>query len=1211
VNHTSDELSRIRDTRNTARFFTETRQLSWVLLLGSLVWGLASYRAMPQRKDPDIPMRVALALAPWPGASAEKIEELVTRRIEERIAENPHVKTLTSNTRTGIAVVQVELTEDVPDPAKEFDDLGLKLDALRGLPDGAGPIQFIKDFGDTAALLLTVASPRAGAVEIRLRAESVARALAAERKESICRSGSRAAIVAEHPEGIDPRSLVRALDLFREFSLEAGAIDDASTVAGPGFIALDACTAADDAALATLTKRFVSERLHAVELHPDAWPPAIVRGVDDPEDVENRLAAVAGPKYSYRELEETTDLLRRTFLTVPQVAKVTRSGLLDERVFLDYSQERVAAFGLHPSALPGLLASRNLVRPGGVFEADAQNLRIAPSGEWQDEREIGDVLVPSPTGAPPLYLRDLFDIQRSYESPPRYLNYYLSQDESGRWERRRAVTLSVQMRSGEQIAEFGKSVDAALASLAGRIPADLILARTSDQPRQVRENVGLFMNSLYEAVILVVLVSLVGFWEWRSALLMALSIPITLAMTFGMMHLLGIDLQQVSIASLILALGLLVDDPVVAGDAIKRELGAGRSRAVAAWWGPTKLATAILFATVTNIVAYLPMLLLTGDQGRFLYTLPVVITCSLVASRLVSMSFIPFLGYYILRPKAEPTIEERRSSGFAMRYDRLGSWAIEHRWRVLGLSTILLVAGGFFLSRLKPQFFPKDLSYLSYVDVWLPDDAPIAATLRTTEEAERVIVDVATAYGREHAGKGETPRSALRSLTSFVGGGGPRFWFSVSPEQQQPNYAQIVLESWDKHDTTHLIGALQRALDERVPGARIDVRPLESGPPVGVPVTVRIAGEEIATLRDLADRAKAILAAAPGAERARDDWGEPSFAVRLQVDADRAAMAGVSNLDVANSSAAALNGAQVASLRDGDRMIPVVTRLRMEERSRVSDLGNLYVFSGQGSQKVPLASISRMDYSLETERVRRRNHFRTISVSAFPAEGVLPSELLGRALPKLREFEASLPPGYTLEIGGEHEKQIEGFGQLRVVMAASVLLIYLALVLQFRHALKPLVVFAAIPFGVAGAIFALALMSTPFGFMAFLGIASLIGVIVSHIIVLFDFIEERRLEGESLERALIDAGILRLRPVLITVAATVVALFPLAAHGGPLWEPLCYAQIGGLTVATFVTLLLVPVLYAIFVRDLKWMRWESDAGAETDVAPGAVPASAS
>jgi len=287
----------------------------------------------------------------------------------------------------------------------------------------------------------------------------------------------------------------------------------------------------------------------------------------------------------------------------------------------------------------------------------------------------------------------------------------------------------------------------------------------------------------------------------------------------------------------------------------------------------------------------------------------------------------------------------------------------------------------------------------------------------------------------------------------------------------------------------------------------------------------------------------------------------------------------------------------VTVLREGVRQIPVVARLRMEERARLSDIQNLYVYSQRGSQKVPLQLVSRIDYGLATEKLQRRNQFRTISVSAFPADGTLPSEVLMPIKQRIEEFGRTLPPGYRLEIGGEYEKQMEGFGELAIVMLISVVMIFLALVVQFRHAIKPFLVFAAIPYGITGALAALWIMGSPFGFTGFLGVASLIGVIVSHVIVLFDFIEEKHAEGEPLEQALLDAGIMRLRPVLITVGATVIALFPLAAHGGPLWEPLCYAQIGGLTVATFVTLLLVPVLYAIFVLDLKLVKWEPAAGA--------------
>jgi multidrug efflux pump subunit AcrB len=303
-------------------------------------------------------------------------------------------------------------------------------------------------------------------------------------------------------------------------------------------------------------------------------------------------------------------------------------------------------------------------------------------------------------------------------------------------------------------------------------------------------------------------------------------------------------------------------------------------------------------------------------------------------------------------------------------------------------------------------------------------------------------------------------------------------------------------------------------------------------------------------------------------------------------------LAGITNLDVAAASAAAMSGNPVATLRDGDKQIPVVAQLRMQERAQLGDIQNLYVYSLQGPQKVPLREVSRIDYSLRDEVIHRRNQFRTITVSAAPAEGVLSSEVMAEARPKLLELTRTMPPGYRLEIGGEEEKQVQGFGDLAVVLAVSVACIFLALVFQFKNAIKPFIVFAAVPYGTVGALIALWIMGAPFGFMGFLGVISLVGVIVSHIIVLFDFIEEKRHEGTPFEQAVLDAGVMRLRPVMITVAATVIALFPLALHGGPLWEPLCYAQIGGLVVATFITLLLVPVIYAIAVLDLKVVKWE-------------------
>ncbi len=1193
----------IRNTHNTARYFTDNRHIAWVLLVATMLWGVYAYIQMPKRKDPDVPVIFAAAIIPWPGATAERVEQLVSRKIDEKMAENPRVQRIESISRSNVSIVLIALDErtGAAEVGKQYDDIALRLNAIRDLPAGAGPIEFVKDFGDTAALMLTVASPKVTGVDLSLRAKSIRTAIERVRAGADGR-GSRATLIVSFPESISGQVPKRQRDVIARYMQSEGFGVDLRAVDGSGFVGIDMETTQDDGAVLGFLQHALAERLVPSDFHPDVWAPTIVR---DPRDTEAQLAKVAGDKYSYRELDDYTALIKRVVQTVPQVSKVYRAGLLLEQIYLEYSQERLGASGLQLSTLSQVLAARNVTMPGGMIESQGKALLIDPSGEFKSEQELGNVIVGASETNRPLYLRDSVDIVRGYENPPRLLNFFGWKDEKGEWRRSRGITLALHMRSGEQIGQFGVSVNAALEQLRSQLPPDLILARPSDQPLQVTEAIDLFMRSLYEAIILVVLVALVGFWEWRSAVLIAMSIPLTLAMTFGLMHLLGIDIQQVSIASLIIALGLLVDDPVVAGDAIKRELQAGQPRAIAAWLGPTKLATAIMFATITNIVAYLPFLMVSGAVGDFIVSLPIVLACSLVASRVVSMTFIPLLGYYLLRPgrKKVRAIEELRTRGFTGAYYRVGGWAIDHRWLAIGIAFTVLAGGGFAVSGMKVQFFPKDLSYLSYVDVWLPEDSTLTATNAAAAQAERIIQDVAAEYGNARQGQAERPTDVLASVTAFVGGGGPRFWFSVAPELFQPNYAQLIINVHDKHDTEHLIAPLQKALSAGVPGARVDVRQLETGKPVGIPVSVRLSGDSMTELRRLAEEAKNIFRAVPEADRVRDDWGADSFKVKLQVDPDRANFAGVSNLEVALASAAAMNGLPVTTLREDGDQIPVVARLRVEERARISDIQNLYVFSLQSAQRVPLGQVSRVGYAMDTEKVRRRNQFRTITVAAFPVPGALPSEVMNAARAPLMRLAESLPPGYRLEIGGEEEEQQKGFGEMAIVMAISVGAIYLALVVQFRNAVKPLIVFSAIPFGVVGALVSLVIMGAPFGFMPFLGVASLVGVIVSHVIVLFDFIEEMREKGAPLREALLDAGIVRLRPVLITVGATVFGLVPLALHGGPLWEGLCYTQIGGLTFATVITLLLVPVLYSIFVLDLKIVTWHHAAHAEAQFGP--------
>src|SRR4030095_12328446 len=429
--HKSDEQI-IKHTHNTARFFTETRHVSWVLLLATVLWGVYGYFHMPQRKDPDIPIRQALLLCPWPGATAEKIEELVTRRIEEKVAENVKVDKIESNTRTGVTAVYITLVEGVADTGKEFDDIKLKLDTITNLPQGAGPINFIKDFGDTAALMLTVASPRVTETGVAIRARSVQRAIEEARASANRSAGATRITLGQGLPAAVPLELVRRpVRLFADAAMADGVLSDARVLAGPGYVAVDGVSDADDATLRGYVDRFVHERLRVSEFHPDSWPVVVVR---NPADTRAQLSTTAGDQDTYTELDDYTDLLVRAIKTLPMVSKVTRTGLLDERVYLEYSQERLASYGVKVGMLDDVIGARNITLPGGVLEVGDKNLTVDPSGGFKKEEDNGGVLVPT-AGGRQVYLRDLVTVGRGYESPARFYNFFSQRGEDGNWRR--------------------------------------------------------------------------------------------------------------------------------------------------------------------------------------------------------------------------------------------------------------------------------------------------------------------------------------------------------------------------------------------------------------------------------------------------------------------------------------------------------------------------------------------------------------------------------------------------------------------------------------------------------------------------------------------------------------------------------------------------------------------------------------------------------
>ncbi len=1167
---------------NVARFFVEKRHISWVALVATLIWGVVAWRHMPQRKDPEVVIKTAVVTTVWPGADAQDVEQLITRAIERTAGQVARVDRITSTTRTGVSTVFVSLEDTARrgDLEPAWADLRARLDLIaRTLPPGSQAPALNTHFGDTATVVWSVASPPVDDIELDVRAAAIRRGLERHRAG---RADGRVATVFVPAAGVSRVTVARAAARYLALGRELHALEDGAVVWGTSFVALDFRPLQANA-VATLDAAFRREVMGAEMPHPDVWGPI---SVTDLKELRGKLAAAAGDKYSWRRLDEITADLRDDIARMPEVARVDRSGVVPERVQLLYSQQRLASFGLHPRQIGDALRARNITLPAGSISTGQRVLLVDPSGAFASTAEILDTVVANTKDGRPIHVRDLAEVHRTYETPVSDASWLSWQDAQGQWQRTRSVALAVQARSGVQAVEVGKRLDRLINDARVRLPSDLILVRTSDQPALVEAKISEFTRSLAEAVAIVIAIALL-FMERRSALLVAASIPLTLAMTFGFMDLLGLDLQQVSIAALIIALGLLVDDPVIASDAINREIAHGVPRQRAAWQGPTKLAKAILFATLTNIVAFAPLLLVSGSMGDFIYALPMVVTLSLVSSRIVSMTFMPLLGYYLLRGQAgyEAALQGTdRAATLARKYNAVTEWMLDHKGKSIAVFLAFLVLGLLPAGLIRTQFFPEEAMARFYVHVRLPEGADVRATQAISESAWRVLK--------------ETEGLHLTRVTTFVGNGGPRWWSNVAPEPKNPAYALMIVEVQDPEESKAMIGRVQRELTQRVSGARFEVYRISSGKPAVTPVEVRVSGPDIDVLRQQAERVKTILRAVPQTGDVTDDWGADALKVRVQVDDARANAAGVTNADVATSAMLALSGNTVTQLREQDRLIDVVLRMQPDERGQASRIRDLYVWGSRTGRAVPIEQVARLERSMKPQKIVRYAQERTLTVGTIPKEGELASVLLAGARPKLDALH--LPPGYRLGYGGEEEQQRKAFATVSIALKVSVVLIFLVLVWQFAHVFKPLIVFASIPFGLVGVVLGLTVTHTNFGFMAFLGVASLIGVIVSHIIVLFDFIEEAREQGVGLHRAVIDAGLVRLRPVLVTVLATVGGLIPLALEGGPMWRQLVYVQIGGLLLATLVTKGVVPLLYVMFVESFGLIRWAPDHSPEDE-----------
>lgn len=1160
-----------------ARYFVEHREVGWLFLVAVLVWGWVAYGRLAQQEDPKIPERRALLVTSFPGASALKVEELVTKQLEKKIGEMEDLDEMSSQSRAGVSIITIALRfGSQAQVEQEWDQLRAKVREVT-LPEGCGQPWLNTDFGKTVTLLFAITSPLVS------EAESLARARLVQDRLRELRSATgdtgRAAVAAFFPPYVPRRAREDVSRRFVDYFSSQRISADSRLIEGHSFLLAEFATASNREEIQKGVERFVTETFGTDhELWPDMALPAVVMGGEDPYPL---LRAAALPRYTYRQLESAADDWEDELRRLPGVGRVTKIGVVPEMIYLDFLMSKLAGYGITSNQVLHAIATRNAVIPGGVMRTDGQAFPVQLSGEFASEQDLGGVVVGLNRERQPIYLRDLFYVTRANEAPVSFSVEVLKR-EAGQLRERRAVLLAVEMRQGEIIRDFNREIRAATEAFQSRLPDGMEVVTLSDQPGSVAERIDHFMKCFLEAVIIVVLVALC-LMDWRSAFVVATAIPLTIALTAGGMQLLGVPLHQISIAALIISLGMLVDDPVVASDAINRELSHGQPRGVAAWLGPWKLRRAILYATVINILAFAPLALLPGDTGAFIIALPTVVTLALVASRLVSMTFIPLLGFSILKGQKsfDAGVEIRKFFLFGVidrtlaaalpRYRALLQAALAHPLLAVTAGYGLLALSLGFLPHLGQQFFPPAERSQLLIDVALPETASITQT-------RQVCAGIVSALKQQ---------DAVENAAVFIGGSAPRFYYNVTPKVSGDYLAQVLVNTSKTEDTPALLVALRAALDQRIAGARVTVKELEQGPPLEVPIQVRLAGENLDVLRGLADQAGQVLRTA-GGYQVHDNLGRRSPTLQVDIDQDRANTIGVDNAAVGRIVQAAFTGLKVTQLREGDRLIPVVVRLRDEERNQAEKIRGLYAESALQSDSVPLESFAALRLKPEFATIEHFGQQRAVTVKAFAPYGELPSAVLARARAGLDRI--PLPAGYALEYAGEQEKLGKDQKSMTGVMALSLALIALAMVLQFHSVMKSVVVMLTVPLGLVGALSGLFAAQTNLGFMAMLGIVSLAGVIVSHIIVLSDFIEEARAEGMELKEALVQAGLVRLRAVLVTVFATVGGLVPLFLTGGELWHPLTAVHIFGLMFATLLTLVLLPVLYYLFCARLRWIQ---------------------
>jgi multidrug efflux pump len=896
---------------------------------------------------------------------------------------------------------------------------------------------------------------------------------------------------------------------------------------------------------------------------------------DDFGDVYGVIYALESDGFNDAELKGFADDVRQQLLRVPDVAKVELFGVQDEKLYIELSQKRLSQLGLDINQVLQQLGQQNAVESAGAVQTPLDVVQVRVGGQFEAVEQLSAMPIRGSSGNQ-LRLGDIATIQRGYIDPPVV---------KVRHQGKEVIALGVSMAKGGDIIGLGKSLKTAFNRIEDGLPAGIKLVQIQDQPRSVASSVNEFVRTLIEAVVIVLAVSFislglhkrpgagVALWrrwyvDMRPGLVVGITIPLVLAVTFLAMDYLGIGLHKISLGSLIIALGLLVDDAIIAVEMMVRKMEEGYDKVRAATFAYEITAMPMLTGTLITAAGFLPIGLARSTVGEYTYAIFAVTVIALVLSWLVSVYFVPYLGTLLLKTKPHAEHDkphELFDSPFYNRFRRTVDWCVEHRWLTIGATVLSFVLGIAGMGVVQQQFFPDSSRPEIMIDIWFPEGTSFAANEATARRVEQRL--------RNEPG--------VDSVSTWVGSGVPRFYLPLDQVFPQTNVSQFIVLPRDLKVRETLRVKLPALLATEFPEVRGRVKLLPNGPPVPYPVQFRVVGPEPLALRLRADEVTAVMRASPNTRGVNDNWNESVKVLRLEVDQSKARALGVTSQSIAQAARTLLAGSTVGQFREGDKLIDIVLRQPQEERNAITDIGNAYLPTASG-KSIPLTQIAKPVFTWEPGVMWRENRDYAITVQSDIIEGLQGATVTNELLPKLRALEAKWPAGYKIQVAGAVEESAKGSSSIAAGIPIMLFITFTLLMLQLHSFSRAMLVFITGPLGIAGVAGALLLLGRPFGFVALLGVIALMGMIQRNSVILIDQIEQDRERGVPAWDAIVESAVRRLRPIVLTAAAAVLAMIPLSRS--VFWGPMAVAIMGGLVVATVLTLLALPAMYAAWFR---------------------------